>query len=119
MRWGAARAGALPIHSCGPKVTLNTLAALFLCLRLCMPVPVRLSLSLSLSLSVCRYVMPICDWRLACLGSEEDCLADYNAGAMTYPDSMSGMPPTVSTHTHTQRGSRGAWCLYSNMGRRH
>ena len=36
------------------------------------------------------YVIPLCDWRLTCLGTPEECLADHEAGAMTYPDSMSG-----------------------------
>jgi len=36
------------------------------------------------------YVLPICDWRLSCLGTDEECLEDHNKGAMTYPDSMSG-----------------------------
>jgi hypothetical protein len=73
------------LHPVGPDFTLpGTVFAMLNCTK------TSPCFVLGLTGDEMGYVMPICDWRLACLGSEEDCLADYNAGAMTYPDSMSG-----------------------------
>mgnify|MGYP001135585325 CR=1 FL=1 len=36
------------------------------------------------------YILPISDWHLTCLANATDCLADHEAGAMDYFDSMAG-----------------------------
>lgn len=53
---------------------------------------VNMCMFLGLTEDEIGYMFPICDWRLNCLSvaEAEECEEDYEKGAMTYVDSMSG-----------------------------
>jgi len=74
------------------------------------------------------YMFPISDWRIKCVGSDVDCLTAFEAGALDYEDSASGVQcknlvenPVVYEKFYTQNWGIDTWnlvnqtCVYGQM----